>query len=195
MRLRFLALLAVCTALGLLAACQKEQAADYEATSTTDTSPASETPASSAANPVSADDQTFVTAVGQAGMTEVESGGYAGSNSSNADVKQFGALMVTQHTELGKQLSDLSANNGFTFPTEVGPSNQQLLDQLTKLSGSEFDNTYVNAMVEGHTQAVQLFENASKTAQNPDLKAWATQTLPEIQMHLEKAQALAATLK
>lgn len=189
MKLSFLALLAACTVLCFLAACQKEQAVDDTAAPTTATSSAEEAPASSTTSPVSAD-QEFVTAAGQAGGTEVKAGQLAETKSSDADVKKFGALMVTQHTELGDELKTIAASNGFTFPADIGPENQAMLDELAAKSGSEFDQPYSQDMVQGHQQAVQLFENASKNAQNPDLKAWATRSLPIIQMHLEMAEKL-----
>lgn len=198
MKLRFLALLAACTVLCFLAACEKEPSVtDDTATPATVTPSASDTPASSTASPVSADDQAFVTTVGQVGMTEVSAGTLAGSKSSNADVKSFGALMVTDHTRLGDELKQLAAREGFTFPTDVGPANQQTLDDLAALSGSAFDNAYITGAtgVAGHEQAVQAFENESKNAQNPDLKAWATASLPVIQMHLDMAKEIAAKLK
>jgi putative membrane protein len=148
-----------------------------------------------AAGPVSASDQQFVTAVGQAGATEVKAGKLAESKSSNADVKSYGALMIKQHTELGDELKKLAAQNGFTFPTGIGADNQQTLDSLAAKSGNEFNTAYAAAMVTTHEGAVGLFENASKNAQNAALKRWATKNLPVIQMHLKMAKELQAKLQ
>jgi putative membrane protein len=145
-----------------------------------------------AASPVFVD-QSFVTTVGQAGALEVSTGKLSEAKSSNPSVLQFGALMVEQHTELGEQLKELSASNGFTFPEDLGAANQATLDGLAAKSGSDFDQAYIAAMVQGHQGAVQAFEQTSETAQNPALKTWATDTLPEIRMHLEMAEKIAKT--
>jgi len=180
MKVRFLALLAACTVLGWLAW-------------TTATSSARPMPASSDSTGFT--DQGFVTGVGQAGMTEVESGEYTQSKSSNAGVKDFGAMMVRQHTELGHQLEKLAKKQGFTFPTGVGADNQQMLDALAPLSGGAFDTLYVNDMVSAHQGAVSLFEQATKDAKDRELRDWAKRTLPEIKMHLRKAEELKAKLQ
>lgn len=181
MKLRALALFAAWTVLCLLAACQKEQPVTTETVT--------------AAGPVSADDQKFVTTVGQAGALEVSTGKLAEAKSSNPDVKKFGALMVKQHTELGKQLKALAASNGFTFPSNMGTANQEQADGLATKSGSAFDQAYIAAMVQGHQGAVQAFEQTSQGAQNPALKKWATDTLPEIKMHLEMAEEVQKKLQ
>jgi len=43
-------------------------------------------------------------------------------------------------------------------------------------------------MVEDHEKDVKEFEKASKSAQDPDLKAWAAKTLPTLQGHLKMAK-------
>ena len=50
-------------------------------------------------------------------------------------------------------------------------------------------------MVEDHEKDVKEFENASKNATDPDLKAWAGKTLPTLQHHLEMAKATNAKVK
>jgi ABC-type branched-subunit amino acid transport system substrate-binding protein len=47
------------------------------------------------------------------------------------------------------------------------------------------------AMVDkGHKKAVSDFEKASKSAKDPEVKAFAEKTLPTLQHHLERAEAL-----
>ena len=45
-------------------------------------------------------------------------------------------------------------------------------------------------MLKGHKKAVSDFEKASKSAKDPDVKAFAEKTLPTLKHHLEKVQAL-----
>jgi putative membrane protein len=44
--------------------------------------------------------------------------------------------------------------------------------------------------VSAHKDAVSLFERYGKGGDNPDLKAWASKTLPDLQGHLKMAQDL-----
>jgi putative membrane protein len=45
-------------------------------------------------------------------------------------------------------------------------------------------------MKKDHQDAVQLFTSESSTGTNPDVKAFAAQTLPTLQQHLALAQSL-----
>lgn len=167
MKPRYIVLLSACLLLGVLAIGQASTSAD----------------------------QTFVTTVGQVGMFEVKSGELAESKSSNADVKKFGHHMIEDHTRLGDELKKLAASNGFTFPADMGPANRKALDGLAAKKGKAFDQAYASVMVSGHEGAVQLFENTAKTAQDPELKAWAAATLPVIKDHLKMARELAEKVK
>jgi len=62
---------------------------------------------------------------------------------------------------------------------------------MGKLSGADFDKGYIRSQVRDHEKAVALFEGASKSAKDPQLKQWAGQTLPTLRMHLKMAQGLA----
>ena len=42
----------------------------------------------------------------------------------------------------------------------------------------------------GHKQAVALFEAYAKSGDNPALKSWAAKTLPHLQEHLAMAEKL-----
>ena len=58
-----------------------------------------------------------------------------------------------------------------------------------------FYKTYAKDMVKDHQKDVKEFEKAARTLNDPDLKAWAEQTLPVLQQHLQMAQDMEATVK
>jgi putative membrane protein len=131
----------------------------------------------------------FVTAVGQAGLMEIESGALAQKNSSNAGVQTFGYLMITNHSLLNEDLERIAKKQHIPFPTSVSASQQQMLNQLKPLKGKAFDSMYLSDMIAGHQGAVSLFES-EKTASDPELKAYAEKHLPMVKEHLRLAQAL-----
>jgi putative membrane protein len=67
---------------------------------------------------------------------------------------------------------------------------QKNLEQFKNYKGQNFDQDYVNAQVEDHTQDIALFTRASKEAKDPAIKKFATQTLPTLKSHLEAAKKL-----
>lgn len=61
---------------------------------------------------------------------------------------------------------------------------------LQTLTGDQFDQGYLSDMASDHTQAVSEFETASQNLSDPDLKKFATKTLPTLQKHSKMAQEL-----
>jgi putative membrane protein len=61
---------------------------------------------------------------------------------------------------------------------------------LQTLTGDQFDQTYLSDMAGDHVQAVSEFESASQNLSDPDLKKFATKTLPTLQKHSKMAQEL-----
>jgi len=67
------------------------------------------------------------------------------------------------------------------------------MTKFSKLTGSVFDKAYAKQMVSDHNKAVSLFEKESTKGTDPDLKDFATKTLPTLQEHLQMAKSLAGT--
>jgi putative membrane protein len=61
---------------------------------------------------------------------------------------------------------------------------------LQSLTGDQFDQGYLSDMAGDHIQAVSEFETASQSLSDPDLKKFATKTLPTLQKHSKMAQEL-----
>lgn len=141
---------------------------------------------------VTAADRAFVREAAIGGMAEVELGNLAKEKASSDDVKSFGDRMVTDHGKANDELKQWASQNNVTLPTEVDAKHKATKDRLSKLSGAAFDKAYMRDMVSDHKQDVAKFRSESKTAHNPDLKAWAGKTLPTLEDHLKLAQDTAA---
>jgi len=176
-------------------------------TSATDTSTTTSTTGASAsdtsgtaststmANSLNHDDQEFVNKAAQGGMAEVMLGQTASTKGTSPDVKNFGNRMVSDHGKANDELKQLAQTKGVTLPADVDDESRKMSDKLAKLSGKDFDKEYISGMVEDHEKDVREFEKASKDAKDPDLKAWATKTLPTLQDHLKMAKEAKAKLK
>jgi putative membrane protein len=150
---------------------------------------------SSAATTVDPGDQEFMNKAAQGGMAEVMLGQTASSKGTSPDVKNFGNRMVSDHGKAGDELKQLAQTKGVTLPSDVDDESKKMSDKLSKLSGKDFDKAYISGMVDDHEKDVKEFEKASKDAKDPDLKAWATKTLPTLQDHLKMAKEAKSKLK
>ena len=59
---------------------------------------------------------------------------------------------------------------------------------MQQLSGAEFDEAYMDEMVEDHEKDVELFEQQAESGKDPDLRAFAEETLPALREHKELAK-------
>jgi putative membrane protein len=143
-------------------------------------------------NSLSSRDRTFVMQAGQLSMMEVELGRLAVQRGSSAGVKQYGQQMVEEHTQANQELMQLAMQKQVELPTEMSTQNTAMIDRLSGLSGRSFDTAYKQAMIDSHNQAIALFQAQSQQGQDPELKAWATQKLPNLQAHLKMVNQMLA---
>jgi putative membrane protein len=195
-------------ALGLmllaLIACSRESTDGLPATETTGTaqSPSTTTMTATTTGATGGTSTTVVPADGEwvvqagtAGLAEVQMGNLALQKAQSADVKSYAQRMVTDHSKGNEELQQIVTAKGLTLPAQLDGEHQAGLDHLAGLSGAEFDKAYMQHMVSDHQKAVTLFQNGSASAQDPDIKAYATKTLPILQEHLKLAQEVSAKTK
>jgi len=146
-----------------------------------------------AAGKLAGPDETFVKQAAIKDLAEIELGQMAQKQGQSEDVKKFGETMVADHTKASQELKGLVEGKGATLPTELDAKHKATGEKLAKLQGAAFDKAYAAEMVKGHKEAVALFEKASKSAKDVEIKAHAAKTLPTLQAHLEHAQMLAGS--
>ena len=138
---------------------------------------------------LSADDRHFATKAAEAGMAEVDLGKLAEQKAQNADVRNFGARMVEDHSKANDRLKQIVATKDMTLPARLDSSGQKTLDKLTKLSGEKFDHAYISKQVSDHKKVIKEFQKEAKSGNDKDLRAFASNTLPTLEEHLRLAQS------
>jgi putative membrane protein len=142
--------------------------------------------------PVSKEDADWAVDIVNAGMTEVELSKVAQTKATNPRLKSFADMMVTDHTKANNQLKQLAATKNITLPANLSTGSQKKLDDLNKkTTGKDFDKAYINDMLDGHKNAVDKLTKGTKDLKDADLKNFATQTLPTVQMHQDSIKAIA----
>ncbi len=156
-------------------------------TATTETS-ASNSASNKAEKPLS--DKEFVTRAAQGGMTEVELGKVASEKGGSSQVKDFGARMVKDHSQANDELKGLAEKKGIALASTLDARHQGQVDRLSRLSGPAFDKAYVTNQVRAHESTVALFQEEAQSGQDPDLKAFASRTLPTLQDHCSSIKGI-----
>lgn len=136
-------------------------------------------------------DTTYVTKAATAGMMEVQASQTAVTRASNPDVRAFAQRMVKDHTAVGDELKTLASKKGIAVPDALPADERAKLDKLGTLEGVKYDRTYADEVgVKAHKEAVTLFDQASKNAKDPDIKAFFAHNLPALREHLQMAEQL-----
>lgn len=110
-------------------------------------------------------------------------------------VTEFANMMVDQHGENLKQVTDLSSTINVPADTtkkieEFNAQTDKDADKLSKLSGKEFQKAYVKTMIAGHTKVEGMIKKFEKQATNADLKSYLTATQKDVATHLAEAKKL-----
>lgn len=136
------------------------------------------------------EDWVFVKKAAIGGMTEVQAGQVAQQKASAQPVKDFGAMMVKDHTDANNQLKSILDTKQVTPPATIDKNHQKQLDRLNGLSGAEFDKAYIANQKRAHKTTIAAFQKEADSGQDPQLKDFASKTLPILQHHLDTLNGL-----
>jgi putative membrane protein len=147
-------------------------------------------PRANAAMMISMVDTNFILAAAQGGMTEVKLGELAATNGMRDDVKEFGQMMVKDHTAINDDLKTLATQKGVPLPDSLDAKHQAMVDRMTALTGSEFDNTYIKGMIKAHQKDDKAFKAESAATQDADIKSFLDKSIPVVEAHLQHVTAM-----
>ncbi|WP_089128210.1 DUF4142 domain-containing protein [Tolypothrix sp. NIES-4075] len=138
-------------------------------------------------------DTEFITKAAQSDMTEIQTSKLALQKSRNKSVRDFAQQMIKQHTESSRELKPIAMSKKVMLPKDIGPENTALLTSLKKVSGSQFDQAYMQGQVQAHTNTLAEYQKYLDQGQDPQLKAFASKISPLVAQHLQMAQKMVAT--
>jgi putative membrane protein len=147
----------------------------------------------STANAASPGDQMFFESIFKSDAAEVQLGQLAQQKSQSDDVKQLGQRMVLNRTRLDEQLKPIADKLDVSKPKEPSKKDKQLIAKLGALSGPQFDEEYLKAVVKDNQQNVKDFKTEAESAQDPNLQQAAKMDEPVLAQHLQTAEQIAQT--
>jgi predicted outer membrane protein len=140
-------------------------------------------------------DQQFFNTANEINLAEMRIGKLAQENGSSDAVKKFGQRLATDHSRLNKELQELAGKKGVTLPEKLDEHHQQLVDRLSKLKGTEFDQELAKDMVKGHEKAMEKFEAEIKDGRDLQVRNWADQSVKTLREHLDMARDIEKQFK
>lgn len=146
-------------------------------------------PESRAAITQDSPDAKFLTEAVRGDLAEVKMGELAQERGQSEAVREFGKMLVEDHSKAMKQTAELAKDLDVIPPAQTSAEQMQKHDALARLSGAEFDRQFAAEMVKGHQEEIAKYE---KQAQSGDSKVaeLAEDLLPTLKEHLAAAQRL-----
>jgi len=138
----------------------------------------------------------FVAKAGAGGLAEVEMGEVGVQKATSGQVKAFAKRVVTDHRKANEQLVAAIKGKGLQVPSSRSAMHKAMMDKFREAeAGKDFDRDYMEQMVEDHKMDIELFETAADDAKlDPELRAYAKNTLPTLRDHLKQAQTIESKL-
>jgi putative membrane protein len=159
--------------------------------------PAARTAAASESDtPLGPVDTYFVTQTSLGTPFQVDAGRVALAKGTTQAIRSYADLMVSSHITVNDALLAVLKNKApVPPPTLLKAAYATTVSSLQHESGSTLDADYVRGQVNYQKANAALYEYEIANGTDPDLKAFAQETLPKIQDHLARALKLQAAEK
>ncbi|MGN6492741.1 MAG: DUF4142 domain-containing protein [Agriterribacter sp.] len=137
----------------------------------------------------------FLVKAADGGMAEVAAGKLGEQKASNKAVKDFAAMMVTDHTAANEEVKALATKLNITLPAAPSEEHQKKAADLSEKKAKDFDKDFMDMMVADHKKTIDLFKDASDDDINADVKAFISNTIPKLESHLAMADSIQKKMK
>ncbi|MDR7212365.1 DUF4142 domain-containing protein [Flavobacterium piscis] len=136
------------------------------------------------------DDSEFLVDAAEINLAEIEIGKLAQQKSTNPAVKKFGKMLVDEHEKSATEVKSLAESRNFSLPTSITEDGKEEYNKLNEKTGTDFDKKFVDAMIDGHENAIDKFKIAAENANDEEIKAWAAKNVTSLREHLQHAKLL-----
>lgn len=147
------------------------------------------------ANNKSESDAQFLVNASEINLMEIKLSELASANAMSAEVKDLSKMLMDHHSKNHDELKSLAESKSISIPTALTNEGEDEYKKLNEKKGNDFDKEYCDMIVKGHRDAIEKFEKASTDCQDPDIKNWATTTLPVLRNHLDLALTSQSKMK
>lgn len=132
--------------------------------------------------------QSFIKDAIEGNYAEINVGKLAQEKGKSDAVKQYGKMLVTDHTAANEKAIAAAKEIGVTPPSGSSVMEKGTYLKLKVLSGDTFDRSFASSMVSDHKADIKEFQK--EESKTDAAGKFAKETLPTLQKHLQEAQQL-----
>jgi predicted outer membrane protein len=130
----------------------------------------------------------------QDAMAEIRICELAIEKSQNPDVKKFAQSMIDEHGRMGRELEQLAGDKALEVPREVRPEQEMTVDELSALSGRDFEQRWIQYNIDVHERDTKVFRHYAEDPSDHDIAAMARKHGATLGKHLKAAHELGKKL-
>jgi putative membrane protein len=134
------------------------------------------------------DPQAFIKEAYQENLTEIELGRIAQQKGQSKEVKDFGQHLIQGHQALNQKLKQLGDQKNIQVSDQLDAKHQRMVDELSTLSGADFDKKFMSDQVKAHKKDISLYQQAATKNTDPEVKSFAQDNIAALRQHLQMAQ-------
>ncbi|HUQ67850.1 MAG TPA: DUF4142 domain-containing protein [Flavitalea sp.] len=140
-------------------------------------------------------DSAFVINASMSNFAEISAGQTAAERADDTAVSNYGKQMVTEHITASQELDSVVVGSGIATRDSLDDAHLMLMDSLQTLTGMDLDTVYIISQIRDHQMAISIFQNEASNGNNKRLKNFASDMLPHLHEHLDKAQNIVDRLR
>lgn len=130
-----------------------------------------------------ADDSAFLRHAYEHGLAEIAVSEFALRNAGDGNVTKFAKRTIDDYRRINERIRQLAQQKNIGLPSEPTSEQRAMLQNLARLSGIEFDLTYMHHNLMMHEMDVAGFRTWAELDTGPEMRTFFAHTLPILQEH------------
>ncbi len=131
------------------------------------------------------DDASFVVHAADGNLFEIRASELAQSKATDPEVKEVASLLLRDHNQASEELKALASQKNIQLPTAISEDKQDDYQDLAEVQGSDFDEKYIDKMIDAHQEKIDEFRDHEDDTNDLDLQNWISQQIPTLEQHLD----------
>ena len=112
------------------------------------------------------------------------------------EAKELARMMIDAHKKVGEKAMALAAEKQITLPAGLTEDEMNKINKMRDdEKGIKFDKNYADQMVDDHKKAIDHFEKSADKCEDPAVKAFFSDNLPDLRTHLQQSESTKETIK
>ena len=149
-------------------------------------------------------EQLVLSKIHQTNQMEVSLGHLAEEKATRSGVRAYGDRLWRDHHIADLKVKALARAEGVELiqpkpqtkqERQFQQSQMKIVDKLKAVQGPEFDQIYLNAMVQGHTHAIDTLDDVAGRLNDENVRSLVEKLIPILKQHRELARHLEAPQK